>query len=131
VGLGSLKPEAVHFTECLEGAGLIDDIIGRLLMGDVHQPPAKAQQIGKAGVGAHRDPILFGPFHRAAHPARVAGMKTAGNIGVGDALHDLFRSAQHEVAQRLAHITIEIDPISAHGILRSSVLKMGHHFCGK
>ena len=82
-------------------------------------------------MGAHGDPVLLGPFHRATHPARVAGMKTAGNIGVRDALHDLFRSAQHEVAKRLAHITIEIDPISAHCVLRSSVLKMGHHFFGK
>ena len=56
--------------------------------------------------------VLLGEPDRAAHPHRVSGVEPAGDIGGAYVLDDLLVKAQLVHAEALAHVAVDVNPLS-------------------
>ena len=70
-----------------ERADLVDQAVGHLLPVHLHLAPAKALQIGQAGMRADLHPMLLGQLNCRPHVVEVAGMKAASDVGDMDQWH--------------------------------------------
>ena len=108
VGLAVLQLHALCLAERHESANLVLDVSFCLLGGDHHVAPAKAHQIGIAGVSADGNTCGLRRSHSLGHHQGVAGVIAAGNVGRRDVGNDFTVKADGVGAKALAKVAVQV-----------------------
>ena len=90
-------------------ADLVEHVRGHVVRGQVHLPPAEADQVRVRHLGADHDPAGRRRGHGAQQRARVAGVEAAGHVRAGDHVEDGLVVAERPGAVRLADVGVEVD----------------------
>ncbi|MNN13701.1 hypothetical protein D3C81_1267400 [compost metagenome] len=77
-----------------------------------HMTTAEAGEVGIGRVRADAHPMLHRQAHGALHDGRVAGMETAGQVGLVDQRHGVSVVAHLPGAEAFTHVAVEEDASS-------------------
>ncbi|MNG02179.1 hypothetical protein D3C84_851910 [compost metagenome] len=110
VGLDVLQGHTLNPGKLTQGAQLIEHVVDQLLGRRIDVSTAKTNQVAKPRMRADGHAQALGLLDGAAHGARVAGMKTGGDVGRTDKAHQLIVDAIADGpgAKAFAHVRVEI-----------------------
>ena len=101
---------ALRPNDPVEGGDLVQDRGFQLLGVEIHRPPAEADQVRIAGVGADHGPGVErepdGPPDRQG----ITGMEAAGHVDGRDEPHERRVVAHRPRPDALAHVRVQVDP---------------------
>jgi hypothetical protein len=103
------EASAVGGAEGLKCPDLVGKVITDFIEAAIHIPAAKTEKIGKSRVRTDPDPVVMGELDGPVHYLRVAGMKTAGNVGRGDSRNDVSIHSQGVCPEAFAHVAVEVN----------------------
>ena len=99
---------ARHATEAVEGADLVDDIVGQLPRRHVDEPATEPGQVAVGDLGPDDDSVLDRTRARPAQGGGVTGVEAAGHVGRRDEREHGVVVAQHPPPERLAQVGVEV-----------------------
>ena len=93
----------------VEGADLVEHLVGELGGIHVDEAAAEARDVAVAHVRAHGDPACGGRLDGAGDVVRIAGVEAAGDVGARHHLDDRGVVAHGIAADGFAQVGVHID----------------------
>ncbi|MNI03913.1 hypothetical protein D3C73_568250 [compost metagenome] len=107
MGFDVTDPATLGPADAVEGADLVMQDVLQLLGGIGHGAAAEAHQVLIGRMRADLHTVAEGQADGLAHDARVAGVKTAGDVGAIDEGHDFRVQTHGPAAETLADVAVQ------------------------
>ncbi|MNY15717.1 hypothetical protein D3C86_1489440 [compost metagenome] len=107
MGFDVTDPSALGPADAVEGADLVMQNVLKFLGGIGHGTTAEPHQVLIGRMRANLHTVAEGQADSLAHDARVAGVKTAGDVGAIDEGHDFRVQTHGPAAETLADVAVQ------------------------